>query len=61
MPLPPELLQRLQQLVEEAEAKLTQLDEDIDKARLAGIATAELEKRQRWLKDRVSKIKAAYL
>jgi len=61
MPLPPELLKRLQQLVEEAEAKLSQLDEDIDKARLAGIDTTELEKRQRRLKDRVSKIKAAYL
>jgi len=61
MPLPPELLKRLQQLVEEAEAKLSQLDEDIDKARLAGIDTAELEKRQRRLKDRVSRIKAAYL
>jgi len=61
MPLPPELLEEIKKTIAEVEERIKGLDEDIRKAKLAGIDTRELEARQRELKDRLAKLKAAYL
>jgi len=60
MALPPELLEEVRKTIAEVEQRIKALDEDIKKARIAGVDTRELEARQRELKDRLAKLKAAF-
>jgi len=58
--LPKELLEEVRKTIGEVEERIKGLDEDIKKAKLAGVDTRELEARQRELKDRLAKLKAAF-